>query len=114
MKSRLWASAMIAAATALVVACSGPGEQPLPVAAAEWADRTHVWVYTGCAELTDVEVDRSKEVVELTLRGMPKDGDCTDYMVLKVEPGTRSFTDAATGEPVELPPYVPSPNGGHG
>ena len=114
MKSSLWASAMIASATFLVVACSGQGEQPLPVASAEWADRTHLWVYTGCAELTDVEVDRTKDMVELTLRGIPKDGDCEDYMVLKVEPGTRSFTDATTGEPVRLPPYVPSPNGGHG
>lgn len=105
---------MIVSATSLAVACGGPGEQALPVASAEWADRTHLWVYTDCAELTDVDVDRSKDVVVLALRGVPKDGDCTDYMVLKVEPGTRSFTDAATGEPVKLPPYVPSPNGGHG
>jgi hypothetical protein len=71
-------------------------------------------VYTGCAELTDVKVDRSKEMVELALRGIPKDGDCEDYMVLKVEAGTRSFIDATTGDRVELPPYVPSPTGGHG
>ena len=109
---RRWAVALLASAS--VAACSGPGEQALPVASAEWADRTHVWVYTGCAELTDVEVDRTRDKVELTLRGTPKDGDCKDYMVLKVEAGTRSFIDAATGDLVKLPPYVLSPTGGHG
>ncbi|MFN8017615.1 MAG: hypothetical protein U0P45_05785 [Acidimicrobiales bacterium] len=110
---RRWAAALLAS-IGFLAACSEPGEQPLPVASAEWADRTHLWVYTGCAELTDVEVDRTKDKVELTLRGTPKDGDCEDYMVLKVEAGTRSFIDAATGELVELPPYVPSPTSGHG
>ena len=35
-------------------------------------------------------------------------------MVLKVDPGARSFIDASTGKSIKLPPYVPSSNPGHG
>lgn len=62
-----------------------------------------------------MNVDRTGDRVKLTLTGKPDEGDCTDdSMVLKVGPGTRSFIDASTGKSIQLPPYVPSPNPGHG
>jgi hypothetical protein len=114
-KHRRWVHATLLVSAVCLVACGKPGERELPVASAEWAGETQVWVYVDCAELLDVNVDRSGDRVKLTLTGKPDDGDCTDdWMVLKVEPGTRSFIDASTGKSIKLPPYVPSPNPGHG
>lgn len=86
-----------------------------PSCLCEWAGETQVWAYVDCAELLDVNVDRTGDQVKLTLTGKPDDGDCTDdWMVLKVDPGARSFIDASTGKSIKLPPYVPSSNPGHG
>ena len=96
--------------------CGGDEDHAsLAIEKAEWADPTHLFVFSECAIIDDVEVDRSGKLVEVSLWGAPKNGTCNDWVVVKVDAGTTKIVDGATSQVVDLPEYVPDPNGGvHG
>jgi hypothetical protein len=110
---RVAAGVCAAALVGAMVAGCGANEErvALSIVDTEWADDSHLVIYTECAELDDVEIDRTGELVEVSLWGAPKFGRCRDRMVLSVEPGTTKITDAATSQVVDLPAYVPDPDG---
>jgi hypothetical protein len=84
----------------------------LAIVDTEWSGESHLVVYTACAELNEVEIDRTGELVEVSLWGAPRFGRCRDRMVLSVEPGTTKITDGATSAVIDLPTYVADPEGG--
>ncbi len=87
------------------------GDEPtaLPITQTEWADPTHLFTYVGCATITDVEVDRTGELPEVSIAGHRKGGGCQEFALIKVEEGATEIVDGTTGEPVELPTYRPGP-----
>ncbi len=115
-RARLLLVAPLAAALLALAGCGGDEERAsLAIEKAEWADATHLFVFSECAIIDDVEVDRSGELVEVSLWGAPKNGTCNDWVVVKVDAGTTKIVDGATSQVVDLPTYVPDPNGGvHG
>jgi hypothetical protein len=91
------------------------GPAALAIADTEWADPTHVFVYTECATPSHVEVDRSGEIPTVAVWGEPRVGRCREWVLVKVPAGTTKLTDAATSQVVDLDPYAPPPPGqGHG
>jgi hypothetical protein len=89
----------------------------LAIADTEWADPTHLFVFTECAELTHVAVDRTGALPTVAVWGRPKVGRCREWALVKVPAGTTKLTDAATSQVVDLDPYAPPPpgqeHGGH-
>ena len=114
-RARVLAPLLVGFVVTGLFGCGGESERGLPIESTEWADATHLYVYTECATLTEVDVDRAGELVDVTLGGAPKDGDCRDWAVIKLEAGTAEITDGTTDEVVKLPVYTPAPDGGgHG
>jgi hypothetical protein len=108
------AAALLAAGALALTGCGG-GEERVALAIEDvaWGDATHLYLYTECAEIDEVAIDRELDPVEVSLWGAPQVGTCEDRVVVKVDEGTTKITDGATSAVVDLPEYVPGDGSGH-